>query len=66
MLWGPMFLMMAVTFTAIILKIKELGTSLYKAFDSGKAVQLVFAVLLLILGVMVAVEGLQKLFRKGE
>ena len=66
MLWGPMFLMMAVTFTAIILKIKELGTSLYKAFDSGKAVQLVFAVFLLILGVMVAVEGLQKLFRKGE
>lgn len=62
MLWGPMFLMMAVTFTAIVLKIKELVTSLCRGFDSGNAIQLVFAILLLILGVMVAVEGLQKLF----
>ncbi|MDE7436751.1 MAG: carbon starvation protein A [Lachnospiraceae bacterium] len=62
MLWGPMFLMMAVTFTAIVLKIKELVTSLCQGFDSGNAIQLVFAILLLILGVMVAVEGLQKLF----
>lgn len=65
MLWGPMFLMMAVTFTAIVLKIKELVTSLCREFDSGNAIQLVFAILLLILGVMVAVEGLQKLFCPG-
>lgn len=62
MLWGPMFVMMAVTFTAIILKIKELAVSLCRGFDSGNAIQLVFAILLLILGVMVAVEGLRKLF----
>lgn len=66
MLWGPMFLMMAVTFTAIVLKIKELVTSLCREFDSGNVIQLVFAILLLILGVMVAVEGLQKLFGKSE
>lgn len=62
MLWGPMFFMMAVTFTAIVLKIKELVTSLFREFDSGSAIQLVFAILLLVLGVMVAAEGLQKLF----
>lgn len=62
MLWGPMFFMMAVTFTAIVLKIKELVTSLFWEFDSGSAIQLVFAILLLVLGVMVAAEGLQKLF----
>lgn len=62
MLWGPMFFMMAVTFTAIVLKMKELVSSLSRTFVSGNAIQLVFAVLLLILGVMVEVEGLQKLF----
>lgn len=62
MLWGPMFLMMAVTFTAIVLKIKELTASLCREFDSGNVIQLLFAVLLLILGVIVAAEGLQKLF----
>ena len=66
MLWGPMFIMMAVTFTAIVLKIKELVTSISIAFDSGNAIQLVFAVLLLILGVMVAIEGLSKLFGKRK
>jgi len=65
MLWGPMFIMMAVTFTAIIVKIKDLVTSLSKTFDSGNAIQLTFAVLLLLLGVMVAVEGLKKLFGKN-
>ena len=62
MLWGPMFIMMAVTFTAIVLKIKELVVSLCRGFDSGNMIQLVFAILLLILGIMVAAEGLQKLF----
>lgn len=62
MLWGPMFFMMAVTFTAIVLKMKELITSLFQEFDSGNVIQLVFAILLLVLGIMVAVEGLQKLF----
>lgn len=66
MLWGPMFLMMAVTFTAIVLKIRDLVTSLCSEFDSGNVIQLVFAILLLVLGIMVAVEGLQKLFGKRD
>lgn len=64
MLWGPMFIMLAVTFTAIVLKIKDLLVSLSGQFVSGDAVQLVFAVLLLGLGIMVAVEGLKKLLCK--
>lgn len=66
MLWGPMFIMMAVTFTAIVLKIRELGASLCREFDSGNMIQLAFAILLLILGVIVALEGLKKLFGERE
>lgn len=66
MLWGPMFIMMAVTFTAIILKIKDLVTGFAVKVVPGNVLQLVFAVLLLILGVMVAVEGLSKLFQKEK
>ena len=62
MLWGPMFIMLAVTFTAIIVKIVELVSGLSAEFVAGNALQLVFAILLLILGIMVAVEGLKKLF----
>lgn len=40
--------------------------SLCQKSDSGNAIQLVFAILLLVLGGMVAVEGLQKLFGKKE
>ncbi len=65
-LWGPMFIMMGVTFSAIILKIIELVRGLSREFVSGNALQLVFAVLLLVLGVMVAIEGLQKLFKKEK
>lgn len=68
MLWAPMFIMLAVTFTAIIFKIKDLVTGLQVEFVSGNMLQLVFAILLLILGIMVAVEGLKKLFsgKKAE
>lgn len=68
MLWGPMFIMLAVTFTAIVIKIVELTSGLAAEFAAGNALQLMFAVLLLILGIMVAIEGLKKLFegRKAE
>ena len=66
MLWGPMFIMMAVTFTAIIMKIKDLVIGLQTEVVTGNVLQLVFAILLLILGVMVAIEGLRKLFEKDE
>lgn len=66
MLWGPMFIMLAVTFTAIIFKIVELISGFSTAVVPGNVLQLVFAVLLLLLGVMVAVEGLKKLFEKKQ
>lgn len=66
MLWGPMFVMLAVTFTAIILKIKDLIRGFEVEVVSGNVLQLVFAILLLILGVLVALEGLKKLFGTKE
>ena len=66
MLWGPMFIMLAVTFTAIIFKIVELVSGFSNAVVPGNVLQLVFAILLLLLGVMVAVEGLKKLFEKKQ
>jgi carbon starvation protein len=66
MLWGPMFIMLAVTFTAIILKIHDLVIGLQTEVVSGNVIQLIFAVLLLILGIMVAAEGLRTLFSKGD
>ena len=66
MLWGPMVIMLGVTFTALGLKIKELVTSLSGQFVFGNVLQLVFAVLLLILGVIVAFEGIKKLIGKED
>ena len=66
MLWGPMVIMLGVTFTALGLKIKELITALSGQFVFGNALQLVFAVLLLILGVIVAFEGMKKLIGKED
>lgn len=63
MLWGPMVIMLGVTFTALGLKIKDLTAALSGQFVFGNALQLVFAVLLLILGVIVAFEGLKKLLK---
>lgn len=66
MLWIPMGFMMAVTFTALSMTIVKLT----KAFATtglslGNALQLIFAVLLLILGIIVAVQGIRKLFEKN-
>lgn len=66
MLWGPMVIMLFVTFTALVLKIKDLIVSLSDQFVFGNGLQLVFAVLLLILGVIVAMEGIKKLIGKNE
>ncbi len=66
MLWGPMVIMLGVTFTALALKIKELVGALTVQFVFGNALQLVFAVLLLVLGVIVAFEGIKKLIGKEE
>lgn len=67
MLWAPMFFMMAVTFTALGMSIKKLGTALVTTgLSLGNTLQLIFAVLLLLLGVIVAVQGIRKLFKKAE
>ncbi len=66
MLWGPMVIMLGVTFTALGLKIKDLITTLSVKYVFGNALQLVFAVLLLILGVIVAFEGIKKLIGKED
>ena len=64
MLWGPMVIMLGVTFTALTLKIRDLVSALSRQFVFGNALQLVFAILLLILGVIVAFEGIRKLLEK--
>lgn len=83
-LWIPMFVMILVTFTALISTIVQVfigmndgtypwmsgvsvtvdGASVLTAW--GALLQLVFAVLILALGVIVAIQGLPKLFEKEE
>lgn len=63
MLWVPMFFMIAVTFTALGMTIYSLSTQLVQGnLTTGLTLQLLFAVLLLGLGVMVAFQGMHKLF----
>ena len=62
MLWIPMVFMMAVTFTALGMPKAFLTTGL----DLGNTLQLIFAVLLLILGVLVAIQGVKKLLEKTD
>lgn len=68
MLWAPMCIMLAVTFTAlaqaIIAILKKLSVGNFVFLTDG--LQLVFAVLLAALGVMVAVSCLKKLVGKEE
>ena len=67
MLWAPAVFMMAVTFSALGLTIYKLaGALMTTGLDLGNTLQLIFAVLLLILGVIVAVQGIKKLFEKSQ
>ncbi|MDR2592671.1 MAG: carbon starvation protein A [Chitinispirillales bacterium] len=63
MLYAPMVIMLAVTFTALALTILAKGGKLFDGtFNVGQDfLQLVFAVLLLGLGTMVAVQGVGRL-----
>ncbi|MDR2795664.1 MAG: carbon starvation protein A [Spirochaetaceae bacterium] len=67
MLWAPMLIMLAVTFTALVFTIKaKSGLLLNGGFKfEADGLQLVFAILLLILGIMVAVSGVKKLAEKS-
>ena len=76
MLWAPMFCMLAITFSALALTIKNL---VVKMIDIGisfgpkkdytgfiitqDGLQLLFAICLVILGFIVALKGIEKLFR---
>lgn len=62
MLWLPMIIMLGVTMTALIQRI----LALVKDLTAGNILQLAFAVSLMILGLIVAVEGLKKLVLKEE
>ena len=67
MLWGPMVFMMAVTFTALSMTIVKLSKAfMTTGLDVGNTLQLIFAVLLLILGVLVAIQGVKKLLEKPD
>ena len=67
MLWIPMFFMMVVTFTALTMTIVKLFTALTTTgLTLGSTMQLIFAVLLLILGVIVAIQGIKKLTEKAD
>ena len=62
MLWLPMVFMLAVTLTALVMKMIEL----IAAPTPGNMLQLAFAAALFILGVLVAIQGLRKLTQKEE
>ena len=62
MLWIPMLIMLAVTMTALVQKI----IALVAAPTAGNLLQLAFAVALMVLGVIVALQGLKKLFLEKE
>ncbi len=66
MMYAPVVIMMGVTFTALGIKIKDLIQAISAGGDKvfGNTLQLVFAVLILGLGVCVAYQGLRKLLSK--
>ncbi len=67
MLWIPTVFMIAVTFTALGMTIYHLGGQLVTTgLDLGNTLQLIFAVLLLLLGIIVAVQGIKKLTEKDD
>ena len=67
MLWIPMAFMIAVTFSALGMTIYRLGGQLFTTgLDLGNTLHLIFAVLLLLLGIIVAVQGIKKLTEKNE
>ena len=62
MLWIPMGFMMAVTFTALTMTIVKLSKAFVTVgLSFGMTLQLVFAAVLLLLGIMVAMQGMVQL-----
>ncbi|MDY6040901.1 MAG: carbon starvation CstA family protein [Candidatus Faecousia sp.] len=70
-LWIPMGIMVCVTFTALVMTIQKLIVALTSGATGvlgigGNVLQLVFAVLILALGVVVVVEGIKALTAKNK
>lgn len=69
MLWAPMVIMLAVTFTALGQTIFKIYNKLFVSNDfviQSDGLQLVFAVLLVGLGFMVAISGFKKMVEKKK
>lgn len=65
MLWFPMLFMMAVTFTALGMTIVKLSKAFVTTgLSLGNTMQLILAALLLVLGIIVAIQGVKKLMEK--
>ena len=69
MLWGPMVMMLCVTFTALAQALIKIFKKLFVSGDFvflTDGLQLLFAILLIGLGFMVAVSCFKKLFGKND
>lgn len=68
MLWAPMLIMLAVTFTALVQAIIKIVGKLqvHKFVFLTDGLQLIFAILLVALGIMVAVSCFKKLIKGDE
>ena len=67
MLWIPMVIMLAVTLTALALTIYSKASALIAGVSqsiTGDSLQLAFAIALMILGIIVAIQGFNKLMGK--
>lgn len=65
----PLGAMLAVTFTALGMTVYNKASALITASSAdifGDVLQLVFAMLIIILGICVVIEGFRKLFKKGD
>lgn len=69
MLWAPMTIMLAVTFTALGQTIYKICNKLFVTNDfvvQSDGLQLVFAILLVGLGFLVAISGFKKIFQNEQ
>ena len=67
-MYAPLGVMLAVTFTALGMTIYNKTSALITSSSAdtfGDMLQLIFATLIIILGICVVVEGFKKLFTKG-
>lgn len=67
MLWGPMIMMLCVTFTALVQALIKIFKKLFVTGEFAfltDGLQLLFAILLIVLGFMVAVSCFKKLLGK--